>query len=82
MIMALSNANVHAAEGDVNRNHVNYGEAIQAAKTLRKMGQAAEIAAYKDDEGFLIIEKLTVNGKETEFSYVRQGLQGTRKGGA
>lgn len=66
LIKALRNVCYYAVTGDINRNHTNCGVATQSANTLRLLGQEVEIACWEDN-GFLQIEELTINGKKTIF---------------
>ena len=51
---------------DNNRNHVNYGAAITYARVLHEMGHEVELRVYGDD-GYLITDKITVDGKDFDF---------------
>jgi hypothetical protein len=53
--------NSQAAEGDVLRNHVNYGTMTQALRTLHHMGYDVMDATWGDGD-MLICEKIKVNG--------------------
>lgn len=66
LIKALSNVCCCSVTGDVNRNHTNYGVATQCANTLRLLGQEVKIACWEDD-GYLLIENLIINGKDINF---------------
>ena len=53
--------NSQAKDGDVFRNHTNYGALSQTLRTLHHMGYEAENATWGDGD-MLICEKVTVNG--------------------
>lgn len=66
LIMTAAIVNRFADEKDTNRNHVNYGVAINCADVLRILGEEAEVCAWENN-GFLIVSKVTINGKITEL---------------
>lgn len=60
-VNAAALMNSQAAEGDVLRNHVNYGTMTQALRTLHHMGYDTMNATWGDGD-MLICEKIDVNG--------------------
>lgn len=60
-ISAADLMNRQAAEGDVLRNHTNYGTMTQALRTLHHMGYDTMNATWGDGD-MLICEKIDVNG--------------------
>lgn len=60
-IAAVRLMNSQAEEGDVLRNHVNYGIMTQALRTLRNMGFETEHATWGDGD-LNICNQVTVNG--------------------
>ena len=67
LILDALYTNGHAAKEDASRNRVNYGSAIKGAEILREMGQEADIACWEDN-GYLRISKVTINGKTTSYT--------------
>jgi len=51
---------------DVNRNRVNYGIATTCASVLGELGHEVEVPCW-DDDGYLKIPKIIINGEVTEF---------------
>lgn len=66
IFQAAMNVNRQAEDKDANRNRVNYGVATTCAGVLRLLGIETEIAVW-EDEGFLKIPKITIDGKTTDF---------------
>lgn len=58
---AASLMNSQAKDGDVLRNHVNYGTMNQALRTLHHMGYDTMNATWGDGD-MLICEKIAING--------------------
>lgn len=54
--------NDRAAQGDRDRNHVNYGVMSQALSTLRLLGYEAVDATWSDGD-LLICEHIKINGE-------------------
>ena len=61
-IMAAFRMNQQAAEGDVNRNHVNYGSMAQALAVLSHLGHFTENNTWGDGD-MLICERVIVDDK-------------------
>lgn len=61
--LAASKMNRQAADGDAQRNRVNYGELIHALRVLHLMGHDAIDATWEDD-GMLICEFVQIDGSE------------------
>jgi hypothetical protein len=60
-IMAAIGTNDNARQGDVNRNHVNYGYCKAWAVALDDMGHEVSLPVYEED-GFLKIPYLEIDG--------------------
>lgn len=67
IITDAGNLNDHADKKDGNRNRVNYGVITGAAQTLHLLGISVDIPVWEDDEGFLRVPKVVIDGKETEY---------------
>lgn len=67
LVFASARVNDYATARDVLRNHVNYGVASQSARVLCILGRETFIHFWEDEEGFLRIENLVIDGKETPF---------------
>ncbi|CDX00749.1 Hypothetical protein DPCES_0862 [Desulfitobacterium hafniense] len=63
---AVGNVNSCADRKDVERNRVNYGIATTTAYVLRELGHDVQMSCWEDD-GYLKIPRLTLNGDLTEF---------------
>lgn len=59
---SVSGVNDCAKVKDLNRNHVNYGSAIEIARFMRDFGHNVDLPVY-EDEGFLKITKIRIDGK-------------------
>lgn len=66
IITAVMLLNDQAEEGDANRNHVNYGEAMALMQVLRDMGHETELPVWQDN-GCLKVPYIMINGNKTEF---------------
>lgn len=66
LFQAAMNVNRQAEDKDANRNRVNYGVVTTCAGVLRLLGIETEVAVW-EDEGFLKIPKITIDGKTTNF---------------
>lgn len=60
-VMAAIGTNDTARQGDVNRNHVNYGYCIAWGVALDDMGHEVSLPVYEED-GFLKIPYLEIDG--------------------
>lgn len=60
-VMAAIGTNYTARQGDVNRNHVNYGYCIAWGVALDDMGHEVSLPVYEED-GFLKIPYLEIDG--------------------
>lgn len=57
--------NQQASEGDVNRNHVNYGAVQAYGDILRCMGHETALNnCWENDKGCLVISKAKIDGEE------------------
>jgi hypothetical protein len=66
LIQAAGSVNSCADEKDLARNRVNYGVALNCRSILIFLKQDAALPCWEDN-GFLRIEKVIVNGKEISF---------------
>jgi hypothetical protein len=66
LITAASRVNYYSAEKDLERNRVNYGIANESSDILQFLKIDADAQCY-EDEGFLKITKVIIDGKETVF---------------
>lgn len=65
VITALWKMNLQADQGDVERNHVNYGMVQAYGDILRCMGHDAELNnCWENDKGCLVISKAKIDGEE------------------
>lgn len=62
-IKAAMWTNSNAEEGDVNRNHVNYGCCTCWARVLRDMGHETEVPVWEDN-GCLKIPFIKIDGEK------------------
>ena len=67
VIFSSGAVNRYAERKDFLRNCVNFGYASHSADMLRRMDVPVRIDMWEDDEGFLRIEKLLLDGKDTTF---------------
>jgi hypothetical protein len=67
LIQAAGSVNSCANEKDLSRNRVNYGVAINCASVLNFLKQDVKLPCW-DDNGFLRIEQVAINGKKIRFS--------------
>jgi len=64
VIQAIWNMNEQAEQGDVNRNHVNYGMVQAYGDILRCMGHDTELSnCWENDKVCLVISKATIDGE-------------------
>jgi hypothetical protein len=66
LIQAAGSVNSCANEKDLSRNRVNYGFALNCASVLNFLKQEVKLPCW-DDNGFLRIEQVVINGKEICF---------------
>ena len=78
LIIAAKNVNDCMEAKDINRNHVNYGMALQCEKLLNFLGQETSIACWRDGD-FLKIEKLTTGNKSVSFGGMENWLKDDEK---
>lgn len=65
VIETIWRMNQQAEEGDVNRNHVNYGCVYAYADVIRCMGHKTELNnCWENDKGCLVISKAKIDGEE------------------
>lgn len=64
---AVTRVNDYATRKDLNRNHVNYGEANAIAAVLRDLGHTTDIPVWEDTNGYLRIPKFTIDNWTAEF---------------
>lgn len=62
-ILTADTANRQAANGDRDRNHVNYGRLIEQLATLQAVGVEVDHGVWEDD-GVLKISYLTIAGRD------------------
>ena len=64
VITAIWNMNLQADQGDVNRNHVNYGAVQAYGNILRCMGHDTELNnCWENDKGCLVISSAKIDGE-------------------
>jgi hypothetical protein len=66
VIFSSGAVNRYAERKDFLRNCTNYGYASHSADMLRRLGVPVRIDMW-EDEGFLKIAKLVIDGKDTTF---------------
>lgn len=66
LIGSAGRVNTFRDEKDFGRNHTNYGYASKSADVLRMLGKSVDIACY-EDEGYLVIPRVTIDGRITKF---------------
>lgn len=66
IIMDAGRVNEYAKSGDANRNHVNYGSVTAYSRVLHEMGHSVDVAVWEDN-GFLKIPKITIDGEAYNF---------------
>ena len=66
IIQCAGYVNDSADRKDHSRNHTNYGIITNAAHTLHQLGVSAEIACWQDENGYLKVPQVTIDGKVTE----------------
>lgn len=59
--------NDHADKKDGNRNRVNYGVIHNAANTLHKLGVSVDIDNWQDENGFLRVPQVEIDGNVTKY---------------
>ena len=64
---AVTRVNDYADRKDLNRNHVNYGEANAIAAVLRDLGHTTDIPVWEDPDGYLRIPKFMIEDWTVEF---------------
>ena len=68
IMLAITLLNNQAEEGDVERNHVNYGEALAFVQILRDMGHETDLPiSVREDNGCLKVPYIMIDGNKTEF---------------
>lgn len=64
VIQHLWRMNQQAEQGDVNRNHVNYGAVQAYGEILRFMGHDTELNnCWENDKGCLVINSAKIDGE-------------------
>lgn len=66
IMLAVTLLNNQAEEGDVEGNHVNYGEATALMQVLRDMGHETDLPVWEDN-GCLKVPYIMIDGNKTEF---------------
>lgn len=69
LIGSAGRVNEYREKKDFGRNHTNYGYASKSADVLRMLDKEISVDNYNDDEGYLIIPRVTIDGRVTEFKY-------------
>jgi hypothetical protein len=69
LIGSAGRVNEYSEKKDFGRNHTNYGYASKSADVLRMLGKKVSIDNYSDDEGYLIIPRIVIDSRVTEFKY-------------
>ncbi|MCL2189812.1 MAG: hypothetical protein FWB87_13720 [Defluviitaleaceae bacterium] len=67
VIIGASDVNFRADDGDRNRNRVVYGSVSKAAQVLCKLGINVDIYDLEDENGFIRIARIDINGKESNY---------------
>lgn len=67
LIGSAGRVNDYMESKDFGRNHTNYGYASKSADVLRLLGKSVDVACYWDDEGYLVVPRVTIDGRVTEF---------------
>jgi hypothetical protein len=67
LIGSASRVNEYAEKKDIVRNCVNYGFASKSADVLLRLGKDVIIHMYHNDEGYLIVPQIIVDGHTTDF---------------
>ena len=66
LITAAMRVNDCSKTKDMNRNRVNYGIATKCSDVLNFLKIEVNLPCW-ENEGFLIIERVVISGKETKF---------------
>ncbi|MDR1703891.1 MAG: hypothetical protein LBS19_04295 [Clostridiales bacterium] len=67
IISAAKRANDDAERQDINRNHTNYGMTTAYANILRHLGHEAEVPVHWDNEDYLRIPEVVIDGEKTQY---------------
>lgn len=63
VIMAVIRLNDQAEEKDINRNHVNYGEASALIQVIKDIGHEADLPVW-EDKGCLKVPFIEIDGEK------------------